>query len=208
MCLNPAMAHAVADLQASAVLLDAYGVADLVNYDLAEVRDLDYYTGITFEGFAPGLGTSLISGGRYDDLIGRFGPAQPAVGWALTLDQVLVAREMQGIVQPEPAAHILVSVAGRPECLAWVAEARARGLKIEVDPLGLEPEALWTAARGRGIPRAAWPDEGIGNREQGTGSIPYSLLPTPCVEAWVVRDANGQRALAAGDWEEIARWLR
>ena len=65
----------------------AYGVADAVNYDLAEVRDLDYYTGITFEGFAPGLGFSLVSGGRYDDLIGHFGPPQPAVGWALTLDR-------------------------------------------------------------------------------------------------------------------------
>jgi ATP phosphoribosyltransferase regulatory subunit len=235
-CLNPGMAHAIADLQASAKLLDAYGVADLVTYDLAEVRDLDYYTGITFEGFAPGLGTSLISGGRYDDLIGRFGPAQPAVGWALTLDQVLVAREMQGIVQPEPAADILVSVAARPESLAWVGEARARGLQVEVDPLGLEPEALWAAARGRGIPRVAWPDEvrgnreqEVGNRAQGTGSreqeigtcgaahdhgeqgagpTTYSLVPTPYAGAWVVRDANGPRVLAAGDWEELARWLR
>ena len=52
-------------------------MADAVSYDLAEVRDLDYYTGITFEGFAPGLGFSLISGGRYDDLIGHFGPPCP-----------------------------------------------------------------------------------------------------------------------------------
>ena len=118
------MACAVADLQALCDLLDAYGVADAVNYDLAEVRDLDYYTGITFEGFAPGLGVSLISGGRYDDLIGHFGPEQPAVGWALTLDQVLVARELQGVRPPEPVPHVLLSVTGHPEALAWAGQAR------------------------------------------------------------------------------------
>ena len=66
-----------------AELLTAYGVTDAISYDLADVRDLDYYTGVTFEGFAPGLGFNLNSGGRYDDLIGHFGPPCPAVGWAL-----------------------------------------------------------------------------------------------------------------------------
>jgi len=47
-------------------LLQAYGVADRVILDLGEVRGMDYYTGITFRGVAPGLGWPVLSGGRYD----------------------------------------------------------------------------------------------------------------------------------------------
>jgi ATP phosphoribosyltransferase regulatory subunit len=187
LCLNGAMAGAVADLRALCDLLEAYGVADAVNYDLAEVRDLDYYTGITFEGFAPGLGVSLISGGRYDELIGHFGPEQPAVGWALTLDQILVARELQGVRPAEPVPNVLLSAAGHLEGLAWATEARARGLRVEVDLAGMKPQELWESARARGIPHVAWPDS--------EGNL-------------LVRAADGERRVASDAWEEFATWLR
>jgi ATP phosphoribosyltransferase regulatory subunit len=57
--------------------------------DLSEVRGMDYYTGIRFEAFAPGLGAALLSGGRYDRLVARFGGDDPAVGWALVVERVL-----------------------------------------------------------------------------------------------------------------------
>jgi ATP phosphoribosyltransferase regulatory subunit len=192
-CLNLMMADALADLAALAGLLAAYGVADAVNYDLAEVRDLDYYTGVTFEGFAPGLGFSLIAGGRYDGLLGRFGPPQPAVGWALTLDRVLEAREMQGATCAEPVADVLLSAQGCPSCLAWAASARALGLRVEVDPLGLSPDELWRAAQARGIPRTV------------THAQPAGPLPAP--RLLTLRDAAGERPLAADDWIEVRQWL-
>ncbi len=108
-CLNTTMMQAFSDLRAVADLLAAYGVDADVSYDLAEVRDLDYYTGITFEGFAPGLGFNLVSGGRYDELIGHFGPPLPAVGWALTLERVLLARELQGVSHAEPRPDVLLA---------------------------------------------------------------------------------------------------
>ncbi len=184
-CVTPAMIEALADLKAVAELLDAYDVAGNVSYDLAEIRDLGYYTGITFDGFAPGLGFDLISGGRYDNLIGHFGPPFPAVGWALTLDRVLVARELQGVTGSEPAADVIVSTQGDPARLAWVTAARRRGLRVEVDPQGLELEALWAAAQSRRIVRA------VVQRDQD----------------WLaVREAAGPRLVAPDDWEEIARW--
>ena len=185
LCLNARMTNALNDMETVAELLDAYGVADVVTYDLAEVRDLDYYTGITFEGFAPGLGFNLVSGGRYDDLIGHFGPPQPAVGWALTLDRILLARELQGVIQAEPAADVLLGAATCPACLRWAAGARARGLQVEVDPLGLAPDELWRSACARGISRVV-----IHDRDQGL----------------VVRNAAGQRTVVADDWEEVLRW--
>jgi ATP phosphoribosyltransferase regulatory subunit len=187
MCAHPQMERALDDLRQVQTLLDAYGVAGEVSYDLAEVRDLDYYTGITYEGFAPGLGFSIISGGRYDELVGHFGPPLPAVGWALTLDRVLVARELQGVEHPEPTPDVLLSVDGCPECLEWAAATRKLGLRVEVDPLSLPPEELWRAAVERCIPRAV------------RSASPGWLL---------VRDPSGEQRVRVEDMEEVARWRR
>ena len=62
-----------------------------VVYDFGEVRGLDYYTGIHFEVFVAGAGSAVGAGGRYDDLMGRFGRPLPAVGLALDLDTLAEA---------------------------------------------------------------------------------------------------------------------
>ena len=59
-----------------------------VVYDLGEVRGLDYYTGLQFELFVAGAGRAVGAGGRYDDLMGRFGLPMPAVGMSLDLDAI------------------------------------------------------------------------------------------------------------------------
>jgi ATP phosphoribosyltransferase regulatory subunit len=56
--------------------------------DLGLARDLGYYTGAVFEVLDPGLGSPLGGGGRYDDLLGRFGRSLPAVGFALRIDDL------------------------------------------------------------------------------------------------------------------------
>ena len=57
-------------------------------YDLGEVRGLDYYTGIHFELYIAGAGRAAGAGGRYDELMARFGRPMPAVGVALDLDTI------------------------------------------------------------------------------------------------------------------------
>lgn len=66
-------------------------VAERVIFDLGLVRDLGYYTGAIFQVYDPRLGAPLGGGGRYDDLLGRFGRPLPAVGWALTVDRLHIA---------------------------------------------------------------------------------------------------------------------
>lgn len=66
-------------------------VAERVIFDLGLVRDLGYYTGAVFEVYDPALGAPLGGGGRYDDLLGRFGRELPAVGFALTIDRLHIA---------------------------------------------------------------------------------------------------------------------
>ena len=66
-------------------------VAARVIFDLGLSRPLAYYTGAVFEVYDAALGAPLGGGGRYDDLLGRFGRALPAVGWALNVERLHIA---------------------------------------------------------------------------------------------------------------------
>jgi len=61
--------------------------------DLGEARGLGYYTGITFAGYAPGAGSAVAAGGRYDGLLARFGRPGPAIGFAVDLEFATQALE-------------------------------------------------------------------------------------------------------------------
>jgi ATP phosphoribosyltransferase regulatory subunit len=82
---------AVENLRACHELLAERGVADRVIFDLGLVRELGYYTGAVFEVYDPAVGFALGGGGRYDDLLGRFGRDLPACGLALDVQRVHVA---------------------------------------------------------------------------------------------------------------------
>lgn len=66
-------------------------VAGRVIFDLGLVRELGYYTGAVFEVYDPALGAPLGGGGRYDELLGRFGRPLPAVGFAIGVAELHVA---------------------------------------------------------------------------------------------------------------------
>jgi ATP phosphoribosyltransferase regulatory subunit len=68
------------------------GVADRVQLDLGLLRDLGYYTGAIVEVYDPAVGHVLGGGGRYDELMGRFGWPLPAAGFALYLERVHIAQ--------------------------------------------------------------------------------------------------------------------
>src|SRR5918996_4966938 len=83
---------AVENLRGCYELLAEEGVADRVIFDLGLVRELGYYTGAVFEVYDPAVGFALGGGGRYDDLLGRFGRGLPACGLALDLQRVHLAQ--------------------------------------------------------------------------------------------------------------------
>lgn len=74
--------------------LESIGLADQVNFDLALMRNLDYYTGIVFEVMTSNLGYNISGGGRYDKLLSKFGvDSIPAVGFAIGIDRLRLAIE-------------------------------------------------------------------------------------------------------------------
>jgi len=84
--------RAVEGLRALFELLAERGVADRVILDLGLVRELGYYTGAVYEVYDPAVGYALGGGGRYDDLLGRFGTPLPACGLALDIGRVHAAQ--------------------------------------------------------------------------------------------------------------------
>ena len=87
-----ATARAVAPLAETYEGIAERGIGDRVRLDLGLLRDLGYYTGAILEIYDPALGHILGGGGRYDELMGRFGRALPAVGFALYLERVHIAQ--------------------------------------------------------------------------------------------------------------------
>jgi ATP phosphoribosyltransferase regulatory subunit len=88
---TPAQAQeAVTGLRRVHELLEP-GVAERVIFDLGLVRNIGYYTGAVFDVYDPALGAPIGGGGRYDDLLGRFGRGLPAVGFALGVDRLHIA---------------------------------------------------------------------------------------------------------------------
>jgi ATP phosphoribosyltransferase regulatory subunit len=72
--------------------------AERLIFDLGLVREMSYYTGTVFEVYDPAVGYALGGGGRYDDLLGKFGRPLPACGLALDVQRVHMAQlEEEGL---------------------------------------------------------------------------------------------------------------
>ena len=111
--------------------LDGLGISYTVDPRL--VRGLDYYTNTAFEIQYPPLGaqSAVCGGGRYDGLVEEIGgPSTPGIGFAIGLERLLLALEMQNLI-PAPKAQKRVYIAALGE------DAVAEGFKIQEELRGL-----------------------------------------------------------------------
>lgn len=88
-CFNEELKNIIEQLIQIEEQLCTLGYAGNVTYDLGKVPHLNYYSGIIFEGFVEGVGTCVLSGGRYDTLLEKFGNALPSIGFSVKLDYVI-----------------------------------------------------------------------------------------------------------------------
>jgi ATP phosphoribosyltransferase regulatory subunit len=130
----PDAARAVAELREVADALEAAGLGGQVAIDLGEVRGLDYYTGLVFRVYAPGLGFEVGGGGRYDTLLARFGRPMPAVGFMLGLDRLaLLLERQQALPAAEPVAADRIDGDLLGAALASARAKRAAGRRVRFD---------------------------------------------------------------------------
>ena len=169
---NKQMFEAVEHLLAIEALLDQYEVKQFFDIDLADVRAMHYYTGITFKAYTPGIGFSVLNGGRYDHLVGEFGHDLPAVGCAFYLDRLQLALMRQSGPPADPIPDILVYPCACGEHIRLAREARSVGYSVAM-ALGPEDPArfplrlrcscaefvvLEDAGGSRSVPRKTWLD--------------------------------------------------
>lgn len=90
---NTEVINAIESIRKVYKIVESTGFGEYLSVDLGMVQHLDYYTGIIFRGYTHGVGGNIISGGRYDNLIGQFGLEKPATGFALDVDSIILALE-------------------------------------------------------------------------------------------------------------------
>ena len=125
-------------------LADDPQVAVAMTLDLGEIRGFDYYTGMRFAGYAHGAPDAVLRGGRYDALIGRYGRAARATGFAVDLEGLAQAQRASGIAAPAQAPGVAVAGPGAP---AMARALRALGLRALAS--ASVPAASWL--RGAGL---------------------------------------------------------
>ena len=68
--------------------MTALELAENLRLDFSIVNDMNYYNGVIFRGYLPGLASGVLAGGQYDKLLRRMGKTGGAIGFAVYLDQL------------------------------------------------------------------------------------------------------------------------
>lgn len=95
-------------------------------FDLSELRGYHYLTGIVFGAFAPGAGTAIGRGGRYDHIGEAFGRARPARGFAVDITAI------RRLVAAESAPQVGIFVPAQLVSSAWsfINDKRKQGERV------------------------------------------------------------------------------
>lgn len=107
--------------------------------DKSLVRGLDYYTKTVFEITHPALGAqdAIGAGGRYDNLVELFGgPKTGAIGFALGIERLLLACDLDKIIQEDIKPYIYFATIGEvcyKEAFRLIEKLRSRGVRAGID---------------------------------------------------------------------------
>ena len=136
---NERSLQAIARLEKLKKRLEQYGVAEYITFDLGMLSKYQYYTGVVFKAYTYGIGDAVVKGGRYDNLLRKFGKDTAAIGFVIVIDDLLEALSRQKVVIDVPASgKIMYYRAGdETDYLAKLAEAavlRKKGIPTVLSP--------------------------------------------------------------------------
>lgn len=86
LCCNDNCAKYLDELKAISDIIESFGLSDKFILDFSVINDFSYYNGLVFQGFILGVPKAVLSGGRYDNLVHRFGCDASAAGFAVYID--------------------------------------------------------------------------------------------------------------------------
>lgn len=165
--------------------LNTMGIAFSVNPKI--VRGLDYYTKTVFEFVTTDIGAqgTVCGGGRYDGLIEQLGgQPQPALGFAMGIERLLLTMESQGcdFLQPKQCELYIapMDAAGVPKAMEIAQVLRAEGFRVEYDLIGrsFKAQMKYADKLGAGFLLV------LGENELSTGEVQLKNMKTgestPC----------------------------
>lgn len=137
MAINEPMADALSELRQLCSLLAPY--QEHLRLDFSIVNDMNYYNGIIFRGYLPGLASGVLAGGQYDNLVQRMGKSGQAIGFAVYMDQLERFERMEQTYDVD--ILLLYSPDTDPETVSEAANVlRQQGNSVRVErsiPAGL-----------------------------------------------------------------------
>lgn len=133
---NSQALKAVARLEEIYNLLKIYGYEKYITFDFAMLSKYHYYTGIIFQAYTYGTGEPLIKGGRYNQLMKHFGKPAASIGFAIVVDNLLMALSRQKLEtsEPEEVMVITYSKENRIQAIKQAIELRAQGKNVALRP--------------------------------------------------------------------------
>lgn len=133
---NPQALKAVARMEEIYELLKVYGYEKYITFDFAMLSKYHYYTGIIFQAYTYGTGEALIKGGRYNQLMKHFGKPAASIGFAIVVDNLLMALSRQKIEMEEEEGVTVITYRkeNRIQAIQKAKELRAQGRNVALRP--------------------------------------------------------------------------
>lgn len=131
-------------------ILSSTGFEKYISFDLGVIGSMDYYTGLIFRGYAKGTGSSILDGGRYDNMVEKFGIEMPAVGFALKVNDIIKILESN----EKSCADYLLAYDGKSRTAAFkkADELRKKGFCVVNSFIGADIEKNRQYALNKNIP--------------------------------------------------------
>jgi len=198
----PTDSPAVAELRQLFILADKAGVAPFLEFDIAVVRGLAYYTGIVFEAFDTRRQfRAVLGGGRYDRLFESLGESPlPAIGFGFGDVVIREVLDAKGVFPPDAqGVDICVGVfdaTNWPEAMEVAGALRRDGLCVDL-ALGAEgPKNLFRYADRRAARRVLF----LAPEELNSGSAVLRNMATRSQETVPLADVVTavRRSLSGG----------
>ncbi len=186
----PRAQRALKELRGVINALCRNGIDGQLGIDLSETRGSSYYTGVSFSILSEGPGEPLGGGGRYDNLIGRYGQSAAATGFALDLENLQWALRQAGVaIAGSDAVRIALAGPSRSAVETLATTLRAQGVGVAVIPSMHIDDALAFAR--------SWSYAGA------------LILGRDAAQAVRARDGQ-QRAIGRSEWTDatsLCAWL-
>jgi len=128
----PRAIKAIKRLESLYEIMKDYGFEKYISFDLGMLSKYDYYTGIIFKAYTYKTGEAIVTGGRYDNLVGQFGKDCPAIGLAIVIDNLMLALSRQKLLPQIDSSDtmILYTADYRKEAIALAGYFRKEGNNV------------------------------------------------------------------------------